>query len=188
MHSLEVDLIQPFSTRLNPPGYDVTRGARKCRDVVPQTRLAYAYASSSIPSGLPFDDRCLNDNALYSGDGMYAFIRNFFIPTKDLANVIKAAAYMSHEIWLSASESGQGSRSIFFGVGVDFQKPGLTKNMIIGLSFAIKIFLLSLLMLAFYASLSRTWAPSLHAFAALRIGAQLGRDVVPFLAVQDVDQ
>jgi hypothetical protein len=42
--------------------------------------------------------------------------------------------------------------------------------------------------LAFYASFKRSWTWSLDSYALVRIGADLGKESLPFLAVKDVDQ
>jgi len=110
------------------------------------------------------------------------FPQQFLYSHRGTDSSVRAAAYISHDIWLSPIG---GSLSVDYDPGQDLQRPGLTRNSIIGLSLAIAVFLFSLLLLAFYASFSRTWTYSLDAYALLRIGAELGRESLPFVLVSD---
>jgi len=125
---------------------------------------------------------CVNHEDLASGDQMHTFLMGFFIPPQALERVFRAAAYISHDIWFSGTGK---ALTVEHDAGQDMQKPGLGDRSVIGLTIAIAIFLLSLLLLAFYARFSKTWTSSLDAYALLRIGAELGKEALPFLVVQD---
>lgn len=157
----------------------------ECRDIVPLSRLASTFYNGGIGMS---SDGCLTNWDLVNIDGMYDFVGNLVLPPDDLANVFLTAAYMSHEIMLNAGDFDSGDITVQYDAGVDFQKPGLSLNAIIVLSLVIALFLLCLIILSTYAWLSRSWTYSLDAYAMLRIGADLGSDVIPFYAMKDADQ
>ena len=164
--------------------YDRTRNA-PCLELVPLSSLSNALSKSSLWGPGYYSTtakQCVTYYDLGLGNSMLYFLDNFFVPVDALAQLFRIAAYMSHDNWLS--QTGYSLR-IEYDPGQELQKPGLTRDSIIGLSLAIAIFLLSLLMLAFYASFSRTWTYSLDAYALLRIGAELGRESLPFVLVSD---
>ncbi|KAK5083280.1 hypothetical protein LTR70_008229 [Exophiala xenobiotica] len=154
-----------------------------CLELVPLSGLNNAVSNTGIFSYYRTNTKeCVSYYDLSLGNSMLYFLSNFFIPIEALTQVLRAAAYISHDIWLSPMG---GSLSVDYDPGQDLQRPGLTRNSIIGLSLAIAVFLFSLLMLAFYASFSRTWTYSLDAYALLRIGAELGKESLPFVLVSD---
>lgn len=154
-----------------------------CVDLVPLYALAHAYSPNN---GSSYDSRgneCLSYYDVALGDQMHFFISNLVLPTQALERVFRAAAYMYHEIWLS--RPSVFTINVEYDAGQDLQKPGLNDRRIVALTIAIAVFLLSLLMLAVYASFSKTWTYSLDAHALLRIGAELGREALPFLVIRD---
>lgn len=153
-----------------------------CLDLIPLATLARMYSNINGE----YSNLCLDWWSMAQGAQMYMFLSNFFIETSSLEKVFRTAAYMSHSIWLGLSI--YGTHSIQYDAGRDMQKPGLTNKSIIVLTIAIAVFLLSLLLLAFYASFSRTWTYSLDAYALLRVGADLGGDALPFLLVEDANR
>lgn len=160
-----------------------------CLDSVPLVQFFDAIAPFH-PNGssITYGGDCLDTNDIEMGIQMHYFIRNFFLPGPEMvARIFRGAAYMSHSLWLRCN-GHRGGLSISYDKEVDLQKPGLSTGSIIGLSVAISVFLLALMMLAFYASVRRTWTWSLDSYAILRMGAELGNESVPFLAVKKVDQ
>ncbi len=160
-----------------------------CLDSVPLVHLFDAIAPVGPDRNYAtYNSDCLRSNDLEMGIQMHYFIENFFIPSPQMvARIFRVAAYMSHSIWLQGN-GHRGYLTINYDKGVDLQKPGLSTGSIIGVSLAISVFLLALTMLAFYASVRRTWTWSLDSYALLRIGAELGKESLPFLTVDNVDQ
>ena len=130
---------------------------------------------------------CLQPAVIRNGGAMYGFLYVFNQSTPVLEKVFRAAAYMYHDVLFSQASSGVGSGRVEYDAGADLQKPALSDGSIIGLTIVIAVFLACLLSLALYASLTRTWTSSLDAYAMMRIGAELGPDAIPFLAVKDPD-
>ena len=166
-----------------------------CLDIVPLVRLFEAVAPHIPGDWYAFSHyagECLTTHDIEMGLQMHYFISNFFLPPPEMvARVFRAAAYMSHSLWLqdgSRLQSTNGLTTIVYDKGIDFQKPGLTNGSLAGLTAAISVFLLALVTLAFYASVSRSWTSSLDSYALLRIGADLGRESLPFFVARDVDQ
>jgi len=160
-------------------GFSGELGKNPCLDLIPLGTLSNAYSPFNGSADSP---RCLDWWGMAQGDQMHTFLSQFFIPSVALERVFRTAAYMSHSIWFSTAT---GDHRIEYDAGKDMQKPGLDNRSIIALTIAIAVFLLSLLLLAVYASFSKTWTYSLDAYALLRIGAELGRDALPFLIVKD---
>lgn len=146
----------------------------------------YNLAEPYVPDLGSHSSSCLQPSVIRNGASLYGFLYIFNQSTPVLEKVFRAAAYMYHDILFSEAGRG-GSNSVEYDAGADLQKPSLSDGSIIGLTIVIAIFLTCLLSLALYASLTRTWTSSLDAYAMLRIGAELGPDAIPFLAVKDPD-
>lgn len=132
-------------------------------------------------------EACLRPAVIRNGAQMYGYLYIFNQSTPVMEKVFRAASYMYHDVLFSQASSGVGSGRVEYDAGADLQKPALSDGSIIGLTIVIAVFLTCLLSLALYASLTRTWTSSLDAYAMIRIGAELGPDAVPFLAVKDPD-
>ena len=155
-----------------------------CRDIAPLSLFVSEFDDGPPTSG----DGCMDNWDLHEQVGMHLFVRNLVKTPATLTKVFQAASYMSHEFWLSTTGAGSYDDGVRYDMGVDFQKPGLSSISVIALSLAIALFLLCLGALAVYASVWPAWTPSLDAYAMLRIGADLGNEVLPFIATETANK
>ncbi len=182
IYAHEIETFNPGYQRNFDTGCDTP-----CVDTVPLTQLFKVIAPAN-PDGnlIDWPPACLSARDITMGIQMHVFIENFFLPGVDIvARVFRVAAYMSHSMWL---HDDGGSLQVQQDKGTELQRPGLAVGSIVGLSLTISVFLTALMTLGFYVSFKRSWTWSLDSYALLRIGADLGKESLPFLAVKEVGQ
>jgi hypothetical protein len=85
-----------------------------------------------------------------------------------------AAVFLSNYIWLTkGSANSRQSLSVSYDMGADAKKPVITLAGIITCSLLLGLFLIGLGTMAFYASSSPTWTPTLDSFAMMRLGSAI---------------
>lgn len=95
-------------------------------------------------------------------------------------NVFTAAAFLANAAWLQMPEGWfDGQRMVWFDLGEDTEAPKISLAGIIIISLLLGLYLLGLIVMAFYAVLTPSWADNLDAWAMMRIGAEVGKDRIP---------
>lgn len=136
----------------------------------------------AIPCTLPPLDLLLNglgENVLcsqqpFNADAGYISITEWLTNFYDIGtmqNALHAAAILASQVWLSLTDSADGSLTVYYDMGQDSTRPKISSAGMILLSILLAIDLLLLLAVAIYISFSRTWAGNFDSSAMMRLGA-----------------
>ncbi|KAE8442481.1 hypothetical protein EG329_003324 [Mollisiaceae sp. DMI_Dod_QoI] len=146
-----------------------------CMDLVPMGRL-FATPDGSQTSMEGYTDSCIRNidaQGTSSGVGsiLAGWLSNFQDDTTHLSNVFTTAAYLANQAWVTNNGELGHSLIINFDYGTDIEVPTISRAGIILISSLLALYLLSIFILAVYASLSPRWTYQLDAFAMMKIGA-----------------
>ena len=119
---------------------------------------------------------------------MVGFVKMFQYGEELLSNAFTAAAFIANQAWMfNAVEPGSHTLSIKYDHGSDSQVPVISRAGLIIISTLLGLDLLSLLVMALYATFYPRWTNQLDAFTMMRLGAAMA-DKVPLLIGRRTDK
>ncbi|OJJ49039.1 hypothetical protein ASPZODRAFT_13776 [Penicilliopsis zonata CBS 506.65] len=117
-------------------------------------------------------------------DGLMEWIYDFLYGSDNMANAFTAAALLANQAWFQTLD---GQLYVYKDFGTDVEVPSISLAGIVVVSALMGLYMIPLLLLAIYSSLSPRWTSQLDSFAMLRMGAAIGEKSLPFLVGRNMD-